>query len=337
MLFASRIRPAWWGILTIGLLTLLIASTASSYQLFLFNSVLLASMGAIALTILQGTAGLISVGNAGFMLVGAFGAVFMQRQGLPFPANIVGAVLLAGVAGLIVGMPALRLRGLYLVLSTLAAHFIAVFVGNLYQSSVPEAAFSGFSVPILFGSFGERSGALWAIILFISLSVIILGASRVNRERYGRALKMIRDHEHVAPTLGISVPRYKLQVFVLSSMVIGFQGALLAHLNGNVQVETFPLHLGFQYILIVVIGGLGSIPGAVIGTSVVVALPVLVPEIIKRMGLGADSPLLGANISLVAYGIIVIYFVTASPDGIIGLLRSARTRLRVGRIKQAIS
>lgn len=323
----GRIRPAWWGVAVLALVTLVVTNTASSYNVFVYDSILLAVMGAVALQVLQGTTGQFSVGNAAFLLIGAFSAVFVQREGLPFPVDLVVATVVAGIAGLIVGIPALRLRGLFLVLATFAAHFIATFLGNLYQGHHPEYAATGFFIPVLFADHPDGGGTAWSWLLFAIVALLILGATRIVRERSGRALRMIRQHEHIAPTLGIKVGRYKLLIFTLSSMVIGFQGALLAHLNGSVQVANFTLILAFQYVLMIVIGGLDSIPGAVIGAAVVIALPIAVPHILT--GLHADSvdPTLSANFSLIIYGVAVILFVTASPDGIMGLLRALGRRV----------
>jgi branched-chain amino acid transport system permease protein len=332
---ARRIRPAWWGVTALALITLLVTTTASSYNLFVFDSILLAAMGAIALQVLQGTAGLFSVGNAAFLLIGAFTAVFVIRAGVPFPIDLIAATLIAGLGGLIVGLPALRLRGLFLVLATLAAHYIATFLGNLYQSRVPSAQAAGFFVPVLFGSYPADSGIYWSWLLFAIVSLIILAATRIIRERSGRALRMIREHEHIAPTLGIPVARYKLLIFTLSAMVIGFEGALLAHLNGSVQTANFPLTLAFQYVLMVMIGGLDSILGAVLGAAVVIGLPIVVPNIITAINPNESNPSVGANISLILYGVAVIFCVTASPDGIVGLLRSlGRMALRVPVVRR---
>ncbi|ASW55645.1 branched-chain amino acid ABC transporter permease [Plantactinospora sp. KBS50] len=331
-----RIRPAWWGVAALALSTLVVTQTASSYNVFVYDSILLAAMGAIALQILQGTTGQFSVGNAAFLLIGAFSAVFVLRQGLPFPLDLVVATLVAGVAGLIVGIPALRLRGLFLVLATFAAHFIATFAGNLYQGHHPEFAATGFFIPVLFADHDDGGGTAWSWLLSGLVALLILGATRIVRERSGRALRMIRQHEHIAPTLGIRVGRYKLLIFTLSSMVIGFEGALLAHLNGSVQVANFTLLLAFQYVLMIMIGGLDSIPGAVIGAAVVVALPIVVPDLLSALHLNAMDPTFSANVSLIIYGVAVIFFVTASPEGIMGLLRAlGRRAVRLPGIRDA--
>ena len=322
---AQIVRPAWWGVALIAIVTVFFTTTQASFNVYVYDEILLACMGAIALQVLLGTTGLVSIGNSAFLLVGAFGAVFALRSGIAFPLDLVFATLAAGVVGFLVGLPALRIRALFLALSTLAAYFIVVFLGNLYQLYVPAAAYSGFQISTLFSSRGTvGAGRDWAWFLFACLSVIILGASRVMRERSGRALRMVREHEFIAPTLGISVPRYKLTIFVLSSMVIGFEGALLAHFTGIISTDSFTITLAFQYIAMIVIGGLDSIVGAVIGAIIVVGLPTWVPSIVGPFIGSSRASIDGPNIALIIYGILVIVFVTSSPDGLVGLLRSIR-------------
>jgi len=309
------------------IITWVLSNTLPTFDLYTYDSILLACMGAIALQVTLGTAGLVSVGNSAFLLVGAFAAVFALRAGIAFPFDLIFATIVAGVAGLIVGLPALRLRLLFLALATLAAYYLAVFLGNYYQLQVPSAASIGFEIPTMFNSGGfEGAGRAWAWLFFGCLAVIILGASRVMRERSGRALRMIRDHEHIAPTLGISVIRYKLTIFVLSSMVIGFEGALTAHFSGIISTSSFTVTLTFQYLAMIVIGGLDSIVGAVIGAVIVVGMPAWVPNVVGAVVGPSRATIVGPNVSLIIYGILVIVFVTASPDGFVGLLRTLRRR-----------
>ncbi len=318
----GQIRPAWWGVAGLALATLFFATTQSTFSVFTYDTVLLACMGAIALQVLQGTAGLVSVGTSGFLLLGAFGSVFMLRSGVQFPFDVIVASVMCGVAGFLTGLPALRLRSLFLALATLALYFIAVSLGQLYESHVPSAQYAGFFVPTLFGSQGlANQGRYWAWLLWAVVSVVILGASRIMTERSGRALRMIREHEVLAPTLGIPVVRYKLLLFTISSMVIGLEGGLTAHFTGNVFTDNFTLALAFQYVAMIVIGGLDSIAGAVIGAAVVIALPTWIPPVVSVFVGQSLATTIGPDIAVIIYGILVIIFVTASPGGIVGLLK----------------
>jgi branched-chain amino acid transport system permease protein len=239
--FGRLPRPAWFGITVIALFTVYFTMSGSTY-LFTFNLCLLAALGAIALNMLQGTAGMVSVGNPAFMAVGAFSAVFALHVGIPFPGDVVIGALTAAAAGVIIGAPALRLRGLQLFLATMAGHFLVVHFAEVYQRDSKAGSASGFIFNPLYLSRGiDGAQRYWAWTLFGVLAVVILGASRLMNERSGRAWRMIRDHEIVAHTLGIRVVRYKMLAFVLTSGLIGVEGALMAHFTGSATAEAFTL------------------------------------------------------------------------------------------------
>jgi branched-chain amino acid transport system permease protein len=324
-----RRTPA--ALVTIGVLavaTLIATTTQSAYNLYIFDSILLACIGAISLQVLQGAAGLVSVGNAAFLLLGALSAVFALRAGLPFPIDIFLAAAVGAGAGFISGLPALRLRALFLGLATLATHFIAIYIGNLYEGHVASAKYGGFSLSTLFGSRGLLGGDRdWAWLLFGIVSVIVLGAFQLTQGRAGRAMRMLREHELTAPTMGISVSRYKLILFALSSAFVATEGALLAHFTGSVDTGSFTLLLAFQYIAMIIIGGLDSINGAIIGAIVVIGLPAGIPNIVSSLTGHAKAVQYGPNIALIIYGVLVVFFVTSSPGGVIGLIKSLTRRL----------
>jgi branched-chain amino acid transport system permease protein len=328
-----RVPPVFAGIACLALLTLYFTTRSSSANLFTFNSCLLAAMGAISLNVLMGTAGQVSIGNSAFLAVGAFAAVFALRAGLPFPLNVVVAAIAAGVAGAVVGLPALRLRGLQLALATLAAFFIVSYAGNQYQSKAKNAGSGGFTIKPLFQSKGLVGGQkYWAWLLLVLTSLLILGASRLVKLRSGRAWRMIRDHETAAPALGIPVTRSKMVVFALSSAVIGLQGGLFAHLTGSVSADQFTLLLAVSYIAMVVVGGLDSIAGAVIGAGVITALPTVVPKVVGIFIGTHSAATKGASLSEIVYGLLVVVFVTSSPRGVVGWVRSRRVQQGIGRL-----
>jgi branched-chain amino acid transport system permease protein len=320
----SKVRHAWWGVAGLALVTIFFTTTQSAYSLYIFNTVLLTCMGAIALQVMQGTAGLASVATAAYLLFGAFGSVFFLRAGVPFPGDLVLSTLLCGVIGLIAALPSLRLRSLFLALASLPLQFLAVFAGTQYENAVPSAQAAGFYVPVLFSSHGVLEGARdWAWLLFPIVSILILVSTRLIRERTGRAMRMLREHELIAPTLGISVPRMKLTILTIAAMVAGLQGALLAHFSGSIVTDDFPTLLAFQYVIMVIVGGRDSIAGAVIGAAIIVGLPIVVPNILSPFVGTTQAGVYGPNAALIIYGILVIIFVSASPDGIVGLLRKA--------------
>jgi branched-chain amino acid transport system permease protein len=336
---ARQMRWAWLGVAAIALTTLFVTQSQSALNIYLLNTVMLASIGAVALNMLMGTAGQPSIGNAAFMAIGSFSAVFFIRTGwFGFPFDIAAAILVAALAGLIIGLPALRLSGLHLILATLAAHFIVLFfVGRYQRETVGESGF--VIVPAFAGDGLKHAQFVWAWVLAALLSIVVLLMSRLVAERSGRAWRLIRDNELVAPTFGVRPIRYKLIAFSLSSGLIGMQGALLLHFTGSATVDSFTLLLAIQYLAMVLIGGLDSILGAVIGAALLTYLPTKVPELVAHFVNSNDAAIKGPQISTIIYGVLIILVVTLSPQGIVGWLTSTRTsfanRRRRGRSTQS--
>lgn len=293
---------------------------------------LLACMGSASLTLLMGTAGQFSIANAGLLAVGAFSSVWFMSIGVPFPADVLLAVAAAGLVGLIVGIPALRLRGLYLAIATLAAHFIIYFVVHQYQNEAAGPA--GFVLdPVIPGNLAQSQDT-WFVIIIVVLAAILVLVGALMSGRTGRTWRMIRDHEEVVPVFGINATRWKLGAFVISSMILGLQGSLLAHFSGLVSSENFHLNVAIIYLAMVVVGGLGSLPGAVIGALLISLLPDLVPALVRVIAPAGSSPVLGANISTIIYGLLILVFVIYAPKGLAGLAKkvaSAISRHRTSR------
>lgn len=326
-----HIRSVWLGIIALVAMTASLIVEGSSFHLYVLNSCLLAVFGALALNLLMGTAGLVSIGNSAFLAVGAFSAVFALRSGIPFPGDLVFAAVMAAVVGAVIGLPALRLRGLHLALATLAGFFIITYFGNEYQSRAEGGGSGGFFIPVLFQSQGLTGAQqYWALTLVLLVAVLILGATRLDEHRSGRAWRMIRDHEIVAHTLGIPVTRYKMSAFAISSAVIGIQGALAAHLSGSVSIDQYTLALAIAYIAMVLIGGLDSVLGAVIGAFLVTSLPTIVPTMVTTIMGPTTTAIQGPAIAEIIYGLLVVVFITSSRQGIVGLLRTISARLNVG-------
>jgi branched-chain amino acid transport system permease protein len=324
-------RPFVIGIALLALVSLYFTFFQSQYNDYTYNLCLLAAMGALSLNLLMGTVGQASIGNAAFLAIGAFVTAFLQGTGIPMPLDIVISALAAGIIGLIVGFPALRIRGLYLVLGTLATYFIVIYVATLYQST--SLGGTGFQVPVIFQSQGlDQLQRSWIWLLTALVVLVLLGLRCIDRGRVGRAWRFIRDHEVAALAVGISVARYKLAAFALSSAILGLEGSLLAYFTGSVTVDAFPLSLSISYVAMVLIGGLDSMLGAVIGAGLVTALPIVIPQIVSSTAGGTGSSDLGGNIATVIYGVLIVFFITRSPRGLAGWLETlARKRSRLFR------
>jgi branched-chain amino acid transport system permease protein len=327
----SRVSPQLVGLLVMTVILVYFVARASSFHLFIFNSALLAIIGASALNLLMGTVGQVSIGNAAFLVVGAFTTVVAGQWGLPFPLDVALALVTGGIAGLVVGLPALRIRGIYLAFASLAANFIFVRLASEYQSH--ETGPAGFIVPLQFPGLSlQDQQRRWAIVLFCVVVAVLALVYLLLNGRLGRAWRLIRDNEIVAPSLGIDVTRYKLAAFVISSALISMQGSLAAHFAGYVSAESFTLTVAIAYVAMVFIGGTDSQLGSIIGAAVVIWLPYLITDALEASGAATTF---APQISQIAYGALIIFFVTFSNGGLAEWARRAgRWTLRKARRSQ---
>jgi len=283
------------------------------------NQVFIAIIGALALNLLMGTTGQISLGHAGFIAAGAFTAAALTTHfEAPilmclFAATVVGAVL-----GVLVGLPALRLKGLYLAVSTLAAYFVIVVGLGQYQAAISYGA--GFTMPPAgIFEFTIQSERTWFYVLLpIALGVVLLNVNWL-RSAYGRAWTAIHHRDISAESLGINVPLYKLLAFSASTALTCFSGALWAFHTGFVSVEAFDFHMLIQYLAMVIIGGLGSVLGCILGTIFVIVLPHLISYATEAVPVlqGMGGRIFELQIGL--FGIIMLLFLILEPRGLAGI------------------
>jgi branched-chain amino acid transport system permease protein len=313
----------------IGLILLLTGLTGlpflgSPFVIDLANQVFLALIGSVALMLLTGYAGQISLGHAGFLAAGALttGILFKELQApiwLTIPASgIVGAAL-----GVLFGLPSLRLKGLYLALSTLALHFIVIYLGAEYETKRGFATGIVLEPPRLWGAVLQDPSAWYFVLLTTSLLVIVF-AVNIVRSRTGRAWMAIRDRDVAAAAFGIKVSAYKLSAFVVSSVLTSIAGSLFAYYQGFVSVEAFSLFLTIQYIAMVIIGGLGSILGAVLGTLFVVLLPYAIDTTMGQFDMPSRLTTYMFAVKHSSFGLIMILFLVLEPAGLLGLWTRAR-------------
>ena len=295
-------------------------AVGSSYAIFVLDTILLSAIGAMALDLPMGTGGQVSIGNAAFLAGGAFATVWASRAGVPFPFDVIIAGIVCAVGGLIVGLPALRIRGMYLALATLAAFYLADFIGQKYQSDTVGAA--GFLLkPLFTGTIGQQS-ASWAWLLFGVVAVTMILISWLRSGRSGRAWRMIRDHEVAASAMGIPVARYKLLLFTITSAIIGIQGGLTAHFTGSVSYDSFTLTLSISVVAMILIGGLDSVAGPLIGAAVVTLMPVYLPDVIGLFVSSSNASQDASNYSEILYGLLIMVFMIKAPTGLAGLFRA---------------
>lgn len=292
---------------------------ASPLQIDLACQVFLAAIGSLSLMLLTGYAGQISLGHAGLLAAGAFTAGILAKEiNAPVYVTLPAAAVVGCVIGLVFGLPSLRLRGLYLAVSTLALHFIVVYIGGEYETK------RGYSTGIVIdppklGPVTISDGRAWYFVLLVAAALALLVCINLLRGRTGRAWRAIHTRETVAEALGIGVGAYKLFAFVISSSMTAVAGALFAYYRGFVSVEAFSLFLSIQYVAMIIIGGMGSLLGALLGAVFVTLFPYLIEWGLAALP-GAKS--LAGNIFAVnqaAFGVVMILFLVFEPLGLFGI------------------
>lgn len=298
---------------------LLLPLVLTNFWTGIANQVLIAIVGALALNLLMGTTGQISLGHAGFIAAGAFTAAALATHvEAPIVISLVAATIIGAVLGVLVGLPALRLKGLYLAVSTLAAYFVITVGLGQYQAAISYGA--GFTMPTA-GAFGFTVGserAWFYVLLPITLAVLLVNLNWL-RSAYGRAWMAIHHRDISAESLGINAAAYKLIAFSASTAITCFSGALWAYHTGFVSIEAFDFHMLVQYLAIVIIGGLGSIIGCVLGAIFVIALPHVINSLGEAIpmlqGLGGSVFELQTGL----FGVAMLLFLALEPRGLAGL------------------
>jgi branched-chain amino acid transport system permease protein len=312
------------GIAVVSLVLLAGPFVMSSFQTDLACQVFLGTIGSLSLMLLTGYAGQISLGHAGLLAAGAFSVGIPYKEiGAPFWITIPLAAAAGALLGLIFGFPSLRLRGMYLAVSTLALHFLVVYLGGQYETK-RDYSTGGLLVdpPELFG-YRIAQPRVWYYVLLAFAGATLLICISLLRSKTGRAWGAIRSNETVAEAVGIRVPYYKLLAFVLSSAITGVAGALFAYYRGFVSIEAFSIFLTVQYAAMIIIGGIGSLLGAVLGAIVVTLFPYAIEALLFALPgtSGKESVLFALNYA--AFGFIMIIFLVLEPGGVVGLWRLA--------------
>ena len=310
--------------LSLGVLILLLLGfpfLASPFQLDLACQVFLAAVGSLSLMLLTGYAGQISLGHAGLLAAGAFTVgILFKELAAPFWITLPAAALVGATFGIVFGLPSLRLRGLYLAVSTLALHFVVVYLGGEYETK------RGYSTGILvdppqIAGHALTDGRAWYFVLLLAAAATLLICLNLLRSRTGRAWGAIRSHERVAEALGISIAGYKLLAFVISSAITAVAGALFAYYRGFVSVEAFSLFLSISYVAMIIVGGMGSLLGALLGAAFVTLFPYMIETAL--LALPGSRRYAGEvfAINYASFGLIMILFLVFEPLGLVGIWR----------------
>lgn len=311
-------RQAVMGIIFLIFLFLvpLIPGINSLYILRLIIGAAITVIICLGLNILTGYCGQLNIGQSAFVMIGAFTAGLLNYDlGWPLWANIIPSGLAASIAGLIFGAPSVRLKGLYLALTTLAAQIVLTWIA-LYHISLASA---GFVVdPAAIGNIVFDTPDKFYYIAMVFTCIMCFFAKSIVRSGIGRAFMAIRDNDIAAEAMGINIYRYKLLAFIICTFYAGVAGALFAHYMMWVQLESFNLIDSVWYLVMIIVGGLGSIEGTIFGVIFIVALKEMI-SLVGPMVEGSISYLpvgAGSGFLLVTIGVVAILFLILEPRGL---------------------
>ena len=313
---------------------LVLPLSVDEYWLSIVNIVSIATVGALGLNILVGYTGQISIGHGAFMSVGAYTAAnFAVRLGFPFWLSLPLGGLMAAAVGAVVGIPSLRIKGLYLAIATLAGQLIiewtinhVTFISGGVQASIEVPR------PYLFGYKIASQTQMYFFLLFFVVMALVATMNLV-RSRIGRAFIAIRDHDIAAEIIGINIFRYKLLAFAISSFYAGVTGVLYTYYLGIANYEQYQITTSIDYLAMIIIGGLGSVLGSVFGAVFVTLLPILIRFAMEAFGglLFSEAAVRNIipNLRPILFGVLIIFFLVVEPEGLNRLWRNIRSYFRV--------
>ena len=320
-------------------LLLIAPHVLSSYLMSQLVFVCIYATVGVGLLILTGFTGQASLGHAAFLAIGAYTAAYLQQFNVPFPVYFLAAGLLAGVVGALVGFPALRLQGIYLVIATISFAFIVEEILARWESVTNGN--EGMRVKTLYflGTAVPRDGPTFYYLCLAVLVLTIVGSLNLLRSPTGRAFVAIRDSETAARSMGINVSLYKVKSFAISAAITGLAGVLFAHKLSFISPEMFTLQLSIEFIIVILIGGAFSLHGAVLGAIFLVMIdpfltylkddmPGVIAGLAATLGAGTEraahiqdtvAAFASANgLKGAIYGIIIVLFVLFEPLGLYG-------------------
>jgi branched-chain amino acid transport system permease protein len=269
-IFRDRVDALWYVVLAV--LVLALPALISDYYVGEVTWVFIYAICGVSLMVLVGYTGLVSLGHAAFLGIGAYAHAYFLQHGLPWVVAMALAVVITTASGLIVGLPALRMTGIYLAIATLAFSVIIQEVFSRWESVTHGFAGMAVEKPTIFGvSFDDERSFYYLCLFFL---VLVLWLTRnLLRAPTGRAWIAIRDSEIAAQSMGVNLAIYKSMAFAYSAAVMGLAGALFAHKIAYLAPDIFTILLSIQFLLLVIVGGLGSLQGAVFGAIFVALLP----------------------------------------------------------------
>jgi len=313
----------WMGVLILAVI--IFPFSIDRYYVSIVNSSAIAAIGALGLNILVGYTGLVSIGHAAFLALGAYsGAVMSTIFGFPIFVVLPLAGIIAALGGLLIGIPSLRLKGLYIAMATLAFNFIVEFICAHWRFVGADVGMAVDSAKI--GSLHIDTEVKFYFMVMIILSITVFGTRNLFRSKIGRSFIAIRDRHLSAELIGINIARYKIIAFGISSFYAGIAGCLFAYYSNYITPENFNVSLSIEYLAMIIMGGLGTIVGALFGAIFIT----LIPEGIRMVTdvLRDSYPLLAAmfaDFRLGTFGLIIVCFLIFEPTGLYGIWKNIKT------------
>jgi branched-chain amino acid transport system ATP-binding protein/branched-chain amino acid transport system permease protein len=300
-----RLRPLPAALVVAGFLALAgFAAVANPYYVFVIGTLALTAIVGIGLNILLGLAGQVSFGHVGFYAIGAYAvAILTTKTGMSFWLALPVAAMLAGVTGALLALPAVRVKGPYLAMVTIAFGFIIEQSAVEWQDLTGgQNGIMGIASPSVLGTtFGERGVTLLAILI---TAILLYAFRRLSASSWGHAMRAVKDSETAAESIGLNPVAIKTVAFGLSAFCAGIAGGLFAPLSGFVTPSTFTFMQSILFVLVVIVGGAGAVMGPIIGAAVVV----LLPEVLAGL----------AEYRLLFFGGLMLVVLWVAPEGIVG-------------------
>src|SRR4051812_13399933 len=317
-LFKHSGQVMWYGLLVAVLM--IVPFVLDEYVMSQMHFVLIYSIVGLGLMLLVGYTGQISLGHAAFLAVGAYTEALLQARGVPFLISLPCAALFSAIAGLIVGLPALRLKGIYLAIATLAFNVIVEEVVTRWESLTGGNSGLHLKPVVLMGMQVDANVGFYYLCLALSM-LSMLALMNLLRSPTGRAFVAIRDSEISASCMGVNLAKYKTLSFAISAALTGIGGALYAHKVTFISPEQFTLLQSIELVTIVILGGVGSLHGAVLGAAFVIMLPQLIAVAKDYL----PGNVAGSGLQAIVFGLVLIGFIVFEPLGLYGRWLKIRT------------
>ncbi|WP_411877921.1 branched-chain amino acid ABC transporter permease [Polaromonas sp. YR568] len=293
----------------------------AEYWLAQLTFVMIYAIAGLGLMLLAGFTGLFSLGHAAFLGVGAYTQAVLTNAGLPFPIALACAAALSAAVGLVVGLPALRVKGIYLGMATLSFGFIVEEVFARWESVTGGNAGIHIKAPDMFG-WKLASGESFYFLCLVITVASTLAILNLLRSPTGRAFVAIRDSEISAQSMGIHLAHYKTLSFALSAALAGVAGALYAHKLQFISPDQFNILQSIDLLLMIVIGGVGSVHGAFLGAIFLISMPQVIALTKDYLPAAIGQ---APGLQAAVYGMVLIAFVLFEPLGLYGRWLKIRT------------